>query len=1304
MAGNSLTLHLRATADGVVQGVDSAIAALQKLQASAGGASAEMAAAGAASRQAFQAMRVEQLAFVAVATQAFRGMVEAVNTGIDAYNRMMAASQGLESVAAFREVSGAEEALKGLTDAFLDTASASAALKNLLSRGYSLDQAVGTINRLKDAAAFGRQASLGFADAVVSATEGIKNENSVLVDNAGVTKNVARMWEEYAKARGLVTTQLTTAQKIEAEYAGIMQETAGQVGDLAKMSGTLAGAQAEAANSSLLLSQALGSSMAPTVELGTQIWNGLVSALRGAAEVSPAITAGVTTATGAITGLIAATTGLSFAQKVFKSLSASVTVFGLSLKTALGWVSAIGAVIGVAVGIYTAVAQASERARKQEEERVRANQQAAQADRSRLSSLDELARRYEELTDGRALTAQESEELARVEKDLERIHGITAKTTGDLVVKNQELAAAIKAAREEQAKQAQDSAAQASTDARLAAMEEYGKKVAEAQQKIISLQAQEAAWKAEVINAYGYGATTDEGWDDMTGGGLSNLRAEIHAGIEQIKADLASSNTDIFANWLTAVTLEARTKAQAMGADISDAAFEQLQTGWLNRLANLEDTSVEGITAFIDSAFGEMIAEIQFQASGMTSAVDDVTDMLAKLTRQQDTTQKKIRDVSAWNAARKAYDAAAKAGKDTTAAFGAMQKAAGSAGIELENSAESIALASTMFEGLEQSIGLAVAQAEDQLAALEAACAETQDGMVMYGDVQISTANAAAMINALRALITALKTDMAAAGIDPQTKGRGGGGGGGKGKQGPSEYEKAIKDMEHLRDTGKLTEEQALQTLNTIRQTVAMSAEDILDWEERIYQASEKVRESRIQAAYDMIQYRQAMGETDEAGALRELETLRQQFWVTMTEEERRHWNTTYRQAQQDYYDKVYQDATRLIEHQVHMGQISEVAQLHQLQSIYQSYTLTAEQRMELEEQIHSLAEKLRADRLQAAYADIDHRKAMNQLTLEEELAHLERIRAAYQLSAEERIALEERIHATTESLRQEREAALSQVGTGLQNALKKRYESMRDAELDYISQSQQAWKDWAEESTKAIQQQIKALDELAQKEDREKTDQEELRKIAKLRQDIQYEQDDYNRANLQKQLEQVIAARESRLRKQDVQDQKAALQEQAQAIRDKEQAEQEALKAQAQAIKDAYAQRMQTAALQAEAERMLMQDSQQQIIDLIRSYAPEYDALGNTFGEKLLDGFLSQVGRIEDWMGQFNAAIITAQQQMASASLRATDAFYGSRPTAQSVQVEQHNTFTVPVESPADTARRIRSANEALGMQLLRG
>jgi hypothetical protein len=41
------------------------------------------------------------------------------------------------------------------------------------------------MNRFKDSAAFGRQGALEFGQAIVGATEGIKNGNSALVDNAG---------------------------------------------------------------------------------------------------------------------------------------------------------------------------------------------------------------------------------------------------------------------------------------------------------------------------------------------------------------------------------------------------------------------------------------------------------------------------------------------------------------------------------------------------------------------------------------------------------------------------------------------------------------------------------------------------------------------------------------------------------------------------------------------------------------------------------------------------------------------------------------------------------------------------------------------------------------------------------------------------------------------------------------------------------------------------------------------------------------------------------------------------------------
>lgn len=171
------------------------------------------------------------------------------------------AMMGLQSVASFKGIQGAEQAaaqLNAVKEGFLSNHEAAQALKNLLSRGYNLDQAVQVLNRLGESAAFGRAAHLSFGEAVVSATEGLRQENSILVDNAGVTKNVAKMWEDYAKSLGVGVNTLTQQQKVQAEINGIMAETQAQVGDLAKLSNDAAGEQARLASTTTKASASLG--------------------------------------------------------------------------------------------------------------------------------------------------------------------------------------------------------------------------------------------------------------------------------------------------------------------------------------------------------------------------------------------------------------------------------------------------------------------------------------------------------------------------------------------------------------------------------------------------------------------------------------------------------------------------------------------------------------------------------------------------------------------------------------------------------------------------------------------------------------------------------------------------------------------------------------------------------------------------------------------------------------------------------------------------------------------------------------
>ena len=128
-----------------------------------------------------------------------------------------------------------------ISDGLVPLKNAVIAYKNLSLRGYNEEQIQKVMNALKNSATYARQSQYSLGDAISTATEGLKNENSIVVDNAGVTKNVAKMWEDYAKSIGVSYTSLTKEQKIQAEVNGILEETKFQMGDAEKYANTYSG-------------------------------------------------------------------------------------------------------------------------------------------------------------------------------------------------------------------------------------------------------------------------------------------------------------------------------------------------------------------------------------------------------------------------------------------------------------------------------------------------------------------------------------------------------------------------------------------------------------------------------------------------------------------------------------------------------------------------------------------------------------------------------------------------------------------------------------------------------------------------------------------------------------------------------------------------------------------------------------------------------------------------------------------------------------------------------------------------------
>lgn len=170
---------------------------------------------------------------------------EAIHIASERQNAM----KGLESIAIFKGVDSTE-AQKAVMNfrlvkaGIVDVGEATTSLKNLLATGFSLPESIKLFEGFSDAASFGKQQALNYGEAVRSATEGIKNQNSILVDNAGVTKNLSVILTEAGKSEKDLQKVSTDASVRQALYNGLLKEMRGQMGDADKLTKTYAGSTA----------------------------------------------------------------------------------------------------------------------------------------------------------------------------------------------------------------------------------------------------------------------------------------------------------------------------------------------------------------------------------------------------------------------------------------------------------------------------------------------------------------------------------------------------------------------------------------------------------------------------------------------------------------------------------------------------------------------------------------------------------------------------------------------------------------------------------------------------------------------------------------------------------------------------------------------------------------------------------------------------------------------------------------------------------------------------------------------------
>lgn len=185
------------------------------------------------------------------------GLKAAVNEAVDLENALI----GLTSVArnTGQDVGFITESAKELAkDGLIPLRDVSDSLKNLLAKGFNGEEAIRIFKSLRDAAAFNRQGQLELGEAVRGASEGLKNDLSIKVDNAGITKNLSNIQKEYAASINKTIGQLTEAEKRQALLVGIQKEAGVFQGDYNKLLNTFSGASSRAGTATRFLLAEIG--------------------------------------------------------------------------------------------------------------------------------------------------------------------------------------------------------------------------------------------------------------------------------------------------------------------------------------------------------------------------------------------------------------------------------------------------------------------------------------------------------------------------------------------------------------------------------------------------------------------------------------------------------------------------------------------------------------------------------------------------------------------------------------------------------------------------------------------------------------------------------------------------------------------------------------------------------------------------------------------------------------------------------------------------------------------------------------
>lgn len=452
------------------------------------------------------------------------------------------------------------------------------------------------------------------------------------------------------------------------------------------------------------------------------------------------------------------------------------------------------------------------------------------------------------------------------------------------------------------------------------------------------------------------------------------------------------------------------------------------------------------------------------------------------------------------------------------------------------------------------------------------------------------------------------------------------------------------------------------------------------------------------------------------------------------------------------YENKKLDNYKALIEYKKSLDQISLKEEISMYQKALDSYAKTTDEKRELRTKIYELNKELAQKEKEMLDQQTEDYEAYIQEQINNRGAAYDvkeqtkdydaiiKMHKKYldQIMKDERLSLDERKELYREELQtirdyeqQKRDLRVESIDntvSQLTDAITKQLEELQEKDKEMIDKNLEEVEKWKDARINAINEEydarieaidkeLEALNKAEEQKTRDEEDSEYEQKRKRLEDLIAFEHDATNKANYQKQLDELIADYQKTLDERALQDKKDALEEEKDKIKEEQDAQIDAIEEEAEKRKENYEKQLdelekyydeQIDMAQQTAEKMLLnvEDNQKQILNLLKNYGDAYEITGQSLGEKLAQGINEGVANniqniIQKIQDTIDTNIENQIKEWTKGSYSYTPEANKPQVTSKTINVYQTNNIEQNPELPSETYRKLKNIDEQLAAQL---